>query len=277
MTIDIFHVGPPKTATTWVYQCMKEHPEVAVTAQDTVHFYDIFYNYGKDWYLQQFLNDTPGMKRLDATPSYIQSAQAIERLTRDNPQARFIVGLRDPVERAFSHYWHLKKKGEINYRFEQVLDNYTLFSLWLEPGLFSYNLRVLMQVIPRDHIHVMRYEQLERDPAGTLQSLFRFCGIDENFVPSVLNRRVNVAGPRQTLMRRIGYKLSKGLFGARADQGGHGIAALLSGKKEYFEGITPNLQRKMAVICEPEIVELERLLEVDLSVWRQQGKDEETE
>lgn len=277
MSVDIFHVGPPKTATTWVYQCMKEHPEVAVTARDTVHYYDMFYSYGEDWYEKQFATDSPDLKRLDATPSYIQSAKAIERLTRENPQTKIIICLRDPVERAFSHYWHLKKKGEISYRFDKILDNYTLFSLWLEPGLFSYNLQLLMRNVPAERIHVMHYEQLEKDSSGALRKLFRFCEVDENFVPSVLNERVNVAGPRQTLLHRIGYKLSKGLFGTRVDQGAGGITRLLSGKKEYFEGVTPELRRKLAVICEPEIAELERLLEVDLSAWRQRNKGEKAE
>ena len=276
MTIDIFHIGPPKTATTWVYQCMKEHPEVAVTLNDTVHYYDIFYNYGKTWYLNQFANNASGLKRLDATQSYIQSTKAIERLTKDNPEARIIICLRDPIDRAFSHYWHLKKRGDINYNFDQVLDNYTLFSLWLEPGLFAHNLRLLMQVIPRDRIHVMQYEQLEQDPASALRSLFKFCGINEDFLPNILNKRVNVAGPRQTLFTRAGYKLSKGLFGAKVDQAGHGIASLFSGKKEYFEGISPELRRQLTTICEPEIAELETLLEVDLSAWRHQDEGKES-
>jgi hypothetical protein len=247
---------------------MNEHPDVAVTARDTVHYYDIFYSYGKDWYLKQFPHDAPGLKRLDATPSYIQSTKAIERLTSENPQARIILCLREPIERAFSHYWHLKKKGEITYRFDQVLDNYTLFSLWLEPGLFAHNLRLLMHVIPRERIYVMHFDALQQNPANELRSLFRFCGIDENFVPSLLHKRVNVAGPKQTLLRRSGYKLGRILLGNHIDQAENGLAGLLSGKREYFEGVPLELRRKLGFICEPEIVELEELLNVDLSSWR---------
>ena len=125
---DIFYLGPPKTASTWLYQCMKEHPEVVTTNYDTVHYYDIFYSQGEEWYRDQFNKlKSENEKYFDATPSYIQTRCAVERLVRENPKAKIIIGLRNPIERAFSHYWHLKKKGMIKYDFSKVLDNYTLF------------------------------------------------------------------------------------------------------------------------------------------------------
>ena len=40
--VDIFHIGPQKTATTWVYRCMSEHPELAGPPRDTIHYFDMY-------------------------------------------------------------------------------------------------------------------------------------------------------------------------------------------------------------------------------------------
>ena len=268
-SIDVFHVGPPKTATTWVYRCFREHPTFSVTTKDAVHYYDMFHARGPDWYASQFVNWQPGLKRLDATPSYIQCRSAMERLMRENPNARFVVGLREPIERAFSHYWHLRKKGQIKHRFDEILDNYTLYSLWLEPGFIARNLRPLLDQVPREHIYPMSFETLNADPAGELRRLFQFCDVDADFRPSLLEKRVNVAGPRQTLLRRAAYKAGRMVFGGAIDHRGQsGLINWLSGKGEYHQGVDQHTLQRLRPLCEPEIREIESAFEVDLSEWR---------
>lgn len=267
--VDIFHLGPPKTATTWLYECLREHPEVATAKRDAVHYYDMFYGYGPDWYARQFPAWRPGLRRFDATPSYIQCRKALERLIRDNPHARLIVGLREPIERAFSHYWHLKKKREITYGFEQTLDNYTLFSLWLEPGFIARNLAPVLEVVPRQRLYVMRYDELALDPVREWLRVLRFCGLDDSVRPRALEGRVNVAGPERTIFRRAMYKAGRLAFGARIDRpGGSALLDWLSGKSEYHRGVPGSIMRKLEAICEPEIREIENLLDLDLSAWR---------
>ena len=114
--VDIFHIGPQKTGTTWIYRCSREHPEIAVPPKDSIHYFDMFYPRGRGWYAEFFADAKPGQKLIDPTPSYIRSPLAAARIYEENPEAKIVLCLRHPIERAFSHYWHEKKRGRFNFK-----------------------------------------------------------------------------------------------------------------------------------------------------------------
>src|SRR5690606_27558532 len=184
--VEIFHIGPQKSATTWIYRCLQEHPQVAAPPKDSIHYFDMFYAFGRSWYETFFANARPDQKLFDPTPSYIRAAQAPARIAKENPGARIVVSLRDPIERAFSHYWHMKKNRVITFEFSDVLDNYDLFSSWIEPGFYAEHIERYLEFFPREQILCQRFDDLERDPRLFLDQLLVFYGLDTNFTPSVL-------------------------------------------------------------------------------------------
>ena len=121
-SVDVFHIGPQKAATTWVYRCLEEHLSIACPPTGSIHYYDIFYARGQDWYAQFFEEARPDQLLIDPTYTYIRSPWAPRRIVKDSPNAKIIFCLRNPIERAFSHYWHEKKKGKIAFDFEEGLE-----------------------------------------------------------------------------------------------------------------------------------------------------------
>ena len=270
--VEIFHVGPQKSATTWVYRCLKEHPQIACPPSDTIHYFDIFYAKGRNWYEQFFLEARPEQKRFDPTPSYIRSSWAPGRIAKENPNARIIICLRDPIERAFSHYWHSKKKQELIYDFSRVFSNYDLFASWIEPGFYAEHIERFLEFFPRKQILCQRFEDLGKDPKRFLKDLLLFAGVDDDFVPSVLDTKVNIAGASQDLASRV--KVKVGSIGRRMVPGVWKRMSLdrkLSGKQEYLQGVPPDIYETLSEICLPEIERLEKLLNIDLSVWKTKG------
>jgi len=271
--IDIFHVGPQKSATTWIYECLQEHPKVCCPPRDTVHYYDMLYARGPDWYAQAFAAAQPGQKLFDPTPSYLRSPWAARRMAGDSPDAKIIMCLRNPVERAFSHYWHEKKKQIIGYEFSDTLRNYDLFQNYMEPGFYAEHIERFLEYYPAESLLIQHFDRLQADPRGFLDELLAFCGLSVDFEPSILHRKRNAASPAQTLVRRIvGEATEKGVQAlpgklARRLQG-TGVYRSLSGRREYLEGVPGPLFSELMEICEPEIARLEALLDIDLDKWR---------
>jgi hypothetical protein len=266
--VDIFHIGPQKSGTTWIYRCLTEHPEIACPPSDSIHYFDMFYSKGRDWYAAFFREAREGQKLFDPTPSYIRSPWAARRIAEENRDAKIIICLRNPVERAFSHFWHERKKKKYNFDFSEVLRNYDLFSSLLEPGFYAEHIERYLGHFPREQILCQLFDELREDPEAFLVQLLRFLGVDDGLKPSVLRRKVNVAGHKSGFVNSHLLPKTKALLrkGGLSSIGEHPY--LMSGKSEYLKGPPEELLAPLAEICEPEIARLEALLGLDLRSWR---------
>jgi len=266
--VDIFHIGPQKSGTTWVYRCLREHPEIACPPTDAVHYFDMFYSRGREWYATFFSEARAGQKLFDPTPSYIRSPWAPRRIAEENPAARIVICLRNPVERAFSHFWHEKKKRKFDFEFAEVLRNYDLFSSLLEPGFYAEHIERYLRHFPREQILCQLFDDLGSDPEAFLRQLLRFLEVDDSLRPSVLRQKVNVAGHKSGVISSHLLPKAKALLrrSGLSSIGEHPY--LMSGKSEYLRGVPDEMRGPLAEICEPEIARVEALLNLDLRCWR---------
>lgn len=192
--------------------------------------------------------------------------------------------LRNPIDRAFSHYWHEKKKGTISFEFEEVLQNYDLYSSWLEPGFYAEHIQRYLRYFDREQLLCLRFRTLKTDPQAFLTRILRFAEVDEEFEPSWLNKKSNEAGGRRTPVNRVWRRVKKAVVQSplepvardlhldRAAQSVEelpGIGSLLRDRSEYEEGMSPALRAELLEVCDPEIRRLEQLLDLDLDAWRQ--------
>jgi len=270
--IDAIHIGPQKSATTWLFACFREHPQISCAKRHCIHFFDIFYVRGHQWYEKQFQDPQPDTAIIDFTPSYLRSPWAPPRIFMENPQVRLLCCLRHPVERAFSHYWHEKKKKKYNFDFAEILENYDLFSSWLEPGFYAKHLERYLALFPRENLLIQDFDELEKDPVAFLRQAERFLEVDENPVlPPMVWKKVNQAGERQTWAARTLARAARSL-----DRNGitlrRELDRLVWGRKEYLDGVPTKLYEELMAICEPEIVRLERLLDISLTKWRSRDR-----
>jgi hypothetical protein len=266
--VDIFHIGPQKSGTTWIYRCLKEHPEIACPPSDSIHYFDMFYSKGRKWYSAFFADAREGQKLFDPTPSYIRSPWAARRIAEENRDAKIVVCLRNPVERAFSHFWHEKKKRKYNFEFSEVLRNYDLFSSLLETGFYAEHIERYLRYFPKEQILCQLFEELGEAPEAFLVQLLRFLEVDDALKPSVLLEKVNVAGHKSGFVSSHLLPKTKALFRRAGFNAVGEHPYLMSGKSEYLKGPSAELRAELAEICEPEIARLEALLGLDLRRWR---------
>lgn len=270
--IEIAHVGPQKSGTTWLYRALCEHPDVACPPKDSTHFFDMRYHEGREALVALYAGAGPGQKWFDPTPSYLRSPWVPRRLAAENPEMRVALCLRNPLERAFSHYWHEKKKQRFDFSFDEVLVNYDLYSSWLEPGFYAEHIERYLERFPREQLLWQRFERIADDPEGFFAEFCRFAGIRDDVRPATLHRKVNAAGERHDFVsQRVAPKLKGALRRLRAVPGLGGLAAdeaLLSGKSEYVRGVPPDVAARVWEACEPEVQRLEALTGLDLAGWR---------
>lgn len=267
--VDAIHLGPQKSGTTWLYECLEEHPHVACARKDSIHYYDMFYHKGPEWYAGHFIGASRDQILFDTTPSYIRSSRAPRRISSDNPHVKLAVTLRHPVERAFSHYWHERKDPRRQLVFSEILTNYDMFASWLEPGFYADHIERYLNYFPREQLLCQSFDQLKQEPHAYLREILGFLGVDTEFMPSCIATKINDA---KCVRTRIGVARVKARGGLTRILGNGflntSFAQWITDSQEYRRGIEAGLYNQLLEICLPEIERTESLLNVDLSHWK---------
>ena len=111
-------IGAQRCGTTTLYNQLVSHPDISPATTKELHYFDINFSKGIQWYKEQF-ND----ERIigEASPYYIFHPLCPKRIFDIIPEVKIIVLLRNPVERAYSHYWHEIRLGKENLSFEDAI------------------------------------------------------------------------------------------------------------------------------------------------------------
>lgn len=282
---NFFLAGCQKTASSWLYKCFSEHPDIYVPNIDATHFFTFNYYKGFDWFIQYY-NNYSGQKAVgDTTPSYIRDIDAPRRIREYYPEAKLIFSLRNPVERAFSHYWYEKAKNKITYDFAETLEIYDLYQNFIVSGFYHQLLVNYLKFFPKEQILVILYEDIKQSPDAVIENVFNFLGVDSDFKPTVLNKKVNIAAKRKAkkdnkinryladLDKKIRNAEDKRLWikaGRLFIKLTHSIKMSLDTNpdNEYTRGMDPALRKRLENIFTEENEKLANLFDLDLSCWQ---------
>src|SRR4051812_46716716 len=110
---DFIIIGVQKGGTSSLFEYLKQHPNIKTSVVKEVHYYDSDYKKGMKWYRSFFPLNEKNKKIIygEASPYYFFHPLVPERIYKDNPNIKLILLLRDPVDRAYSHYQMERRKG----------------------------------------------------------------------------------------------------------------------------------------------------------------------
>jgi sulfotransferase family protein len=197
---DFIVAGVQKGGTTFLYQEMLRHPDVRGSLTKEVHFFDENFDKGIDWYSAMFPRSRSGAQILrgEASPAYIFHPAAVRRIADTLTDTRLIVIVRDPVQRALSHYNHERRLGfEPCATFEEalaledsrVVEEFEMLSngsmarsfavghfAYARRGLYADQLKRATKLIGRERLLVLVSEDMFADPSGTTSQALEFVG-----------------------------------------------------------------------------------------------------
>jgi len=204
---DFIIIGAGKCGTTSLYNYLIQHPSIFPASWKEIHYFDL---YMTGWYRSNFPTIfykyyIKKIKKQDfvteeATPYYLYHPLAAERLAKYIPKIKLIVLLRNPIDRAYSHYNHTFRNGDENLSFEDALkneknrlqgekdkilndENYVSFAQraysYIERGMYYDQLKVWMNYFPKEQFLILKTEEFQKDVQKCLNQVYKFLGINK--------------------------------------------------------------------------------------------------
>lgn len=220
-------LGVPKAGTTSLAAWLDAHPDAWVPPRKELEFFNARWGEGLDAYRRAFADAGGAAVALEATPDYLLHATTLDRIARCLPEARFVVLLREPVARAWSHFNYNRQLG-IEYRSfaRAVADEdrvpprrplgYGDVGLrapfdYLGTGRYADHLARLDALVDPDRTLVRLLDDLRDDPQRTFDDVCRHLGLSPHPVPDE-PRRNEGRTPRSVLVQNL---LARLLLGRR--------------------------------------------------------------
>ncbi len=213
---DLFIVGAPKTGTSSLYAYLMQHPGVMRSVIKEPHFFsnDIdIENFSSDFnyykikdidqaiannriihssyirkeadYLKLYKN-TQGLLTIDSSVSYLYSKVAAQNIFDKNPNARIIIIIRQPVERAFSHYvMDLKSEHNSNLSFIQEVQRdvrkeykgWGISHLYVELSTYADSIKRYLDLFPKEQVKIIMYDDYVRNTLQIIEEIRIFTGL----------------------------------------------------------------------------------------------------
>ena len=296
---DFLVIGAPKAGTTALHAALSEHPGLYMSAIKEPKFFlsdgppptkggpgDALTYREHIWrradYEALFAAAPPGTLRGESTPLYLYDRAAMRRIRDTLPQARLIVIVRDPVERAHSNWTHLWSAGL------EPVDDFVRAcaeeerrraagwaSFWHYTGLGRYGeqLEYLFTLFPREQVLVLRYRRLVDEPAQTLDQICAFLGVPAGVLTQMPRHNVT-SHPEPTLAHRAVAAAQRAGSAVGSLVPGLTAATLTGPLERYLQRHSRERQplgwaqrQELLPRFEPDIELLERVLGEDFGDW----------
>jgi hypothetical protein len=297
---DFVVIGAAKSGTTSLAAYLDQHPRIAMSSIKEARFLGyggevpLYRGYGKngkklmrincectpsDWegYQSLFSHAEPGQIRGESSPAYLYEPCAPAYIFSRRPDARLIAILRNPVERAYSSYLHLRRENAEPLTFLKALEAESarmaegagLPWRYVDLGRYTQQLERYRKRFSSDQMLVLLYDDMRKDPVGLCRQVYRFLNVDDQFIPDV-SERYNLSGePRirwlydQLFSAGASVRRISRTGGVRTRRVLKGLEASLL-KRPSMEPEADGLLRE---VFKDEIEALSALLDRDLTGW----------
>jgi len=267
--IDFLIIGAAKSATTWLQQSLQADPNVLMPDPE-LHYFSREYHRGDNWYLMQFGEKSPGQLAGEKSNSYLDTPGAGARIHKALPHVKLVAQLRNPVERAYSDYCMLFRRGEVGRDIASYLDpRVAAEGRFLAGGMYSQQLEVYLDLYGRERLLILLFENVKIDPAGQIAELRAFLGLEPlSAVASgtrnkVKDKTVPMVSPE--LRRRFGWM--KPFVAPFRDTTAFRHLRSKFARELKYPPLTPDLRARMTDHFAREAESVRRLIGTDLPGW----------
>jgi hypothetical protein len=291
---NFFIVGAAKSGTTSLYHYLSQHPDVYMSPNKEPHWFSRIPDVpgrgshpvvSEEEYLRLFKGRTSESAVGEASPSYLWDESAPHRIKDAVPQAKIIAILRNPVERAYSHYMMDVRAGKQELSFAKALERdqqaevkgWGVSDQYIDLGFYAAQVHHYLETFGSARVKVFLYEDLIRDPRALLRSAFGFLDVKPGYAEEI---RTDVhynkySVPKNRLAKNF---LSSRLFRSRLSRAlrakvipNHQVRAQLRQSLLFREGARSTMdagsRRFLMDLYRTDIQRLQYILNRDLSHW----------
>lgn len=286
MLPNFFIVGAPKAGTTSLYHYLESHPDIYMSPVKEPNFFSheeivkqhLFYKEQGISSLAEYEELFRGVSNEkaigEASVSYLFYKSVPQKIKRLIPNARIIITLRNPAERAFSHYSMDKRLGYTDESFEAIFERTSKSQLsglyyqqYIELGNYYEQVKRYLGTFPKEQIKIFLMRDLRKDTAMLVKQLYQFLDVDENFESDVSEKFNPNATPRTKLMGKL-YKNQSLRQKVRGLLPSGAVSVV---KKALFvtdpEKPAASTMVALKAYYKNDIQNLENLLHTDLRAW----------
>jgi len=192
-------VGAQRSSSSSIFKYLVAHPQVGAPIAKEIHYFDNNYRRGLNWYLGHFPIRKGARITGEGTPYYLAHPLAPHRIAKDLPGVKLIVVLRNPVDRAYSHFIHERALGREPYASfaeaiehederiageeEKMIADPTYYSFnhqnfsYVARGRYAEQIERLFEIFPRERVMIFSNERLSMEPAKVYAEILSFLGL----------------------------------------------------------------------------------------------------
>jgi hypothetical protein len=218
MKPNLFLVGAAKAGTTSLYAYLSQHPDILFSSRKEPYYFSYPY--------LTFPHEGPGDRQAvkcisnlseyealfdkwngekvvgEASVDYLYYKQAAIDIKDYAPEAKILITLRNPADRAFSAYKHLRRDTREELSFEESLaleeirirDNYSFIWHFKAMGLYFDQVKMYYEIFGKDRVKIIVLEELLQKPQHIMHEVLEFLEVDPDY-PMLLHKRYNVSNP----------------------------------------------------------------------------------
>ncbi|VEP16606.1 Sulfotransferase [Hyella patelloides LEGE 07179] len=288
-------LGAAKTGTTSIYRYMKQHPEIYMSPAKEPRFF-VFENETLDFngvgdeietaktslqeYQQLFAGVEAEKAIGEATTMYLWSAKAPQRIKHYIPDVRMIAILRNPVDRAYSNYLHLKQakrepldsfSAAIQQESQRIKNHWWPFWYYKDQGFYYRQLQRYYSLFDSNQLKIYLYEDLKTEPLKLLQDIFSFLEVDDRFMPNISEvvRKSHSVPKNQALQSLVSQpnpfkSFLKPLLPQNLRQQ---IIKKINKKNLVKPQVSSKFRQQLIAEYREDVLQLQELIDRDLSPW----------
>lgn len=267
-------LGGHKCGTSSLHNYLAQHPEIYMPR---IKGTDFFNREGSSETItsiekyQAFYQEMTNEKIAGEVSSvYLYSKGACDAIKKYLPEAKLIAVLRNPVERAFSHFNQLPETKKRDRKFSEIFDEKKV----LRNGFYSTPLNMYFDSFGRDRIKILLFDSLRNDKKYFFYSIFQWVGVNPNFMPdtSIVTRQggeiknqavKNIFNGNNILHSTAGFLLRPFTTPDQRRDLYKKTKNMFMQKNELPE----QLRKQLIDFYREDILQLQDILDMDLSHW----------
>lgn len=292
-------IGAAKSGTTSLYHLLRQHPDVFMPAVKEPRFFAYVDDppemvgpgdeesntkagavYSWDDYCALFAGADGAAAIGEASVNYLYSETAPHRIAERVPDAHLVAVLRNPIERAYSHYLHLLRSGREPHRdFRKALEaeesrrreGWEWSWHYTEMGFYHKQLRRYLEYFDRDQITIYLFDDFKEDNIAVTQDIYRTIGVEDTFVPdaSLMHAKtgVPVSDWFQNFLLTPEHPVRRATRLVLPQSVRDWLFKALQNANLSKPEMDPDVRKDLIELYEEEVARLEDLLDRDLSHW----------